>query len=456
MLNLENKKIGVVGLSKRTGVSVAKFLLKRNFEVVITDVKAKNELESQINELKKYNPEYELNGHGEKTLQCDLLVVSPGVPLNIDFFKRVRKKGIKIVSEIELAYQYTKAKIIAITGTNGKTTTTSLLGEIMKYQYPQKAFIAGNIGTPLIDVAPGLTEENFLIVEVSSFQLESIDEFRPHLSIFLNFSADHLDRHSDINDYLNAKKRIFSNQNANDKAILNFDDQKVINACSDFNLHKYYISKKKKVKDGAYLENDSVYLVENNKSYKLVSEEETFLFGEHNLMNIAFAAKAASLLGIKIRNIKKVIKNYKPDGHRLEVVTKNEDGSIVVDDSKATNVDAALKAINSFENDIILIAGGQDRNANFSELAKSIQKNVKALIVLGETSEKIFKEMIKRDYNYVFRVKNMNQAVKKAVDLFEKGDCLLLSPACPSWDMYQDYKERGNLFQKEVKNQLQF
>ena len=456
MLNLENKKIGVVGLSKRTGLSVAKFLLKKDFQVVITDVKSENELYEQINELKKYNPEYELNGHGEKTLNCDLLVVSPGVPLNIDFFNKVRKKGIKIISEIELAYQFTNAKIIAITGTNGKTTTTSLLGEIMKANYPKKAFVAGNIGTPLIDVAPGLSKDNWLVVEVSSFQLESIDEFRPNISLFLNFSPDHLDRHKDKNEYLNAKKRIFSNQKNTDQAILNFDDQNVMNASSEYNINKYYISKKKKVKNGAYLENGIIYITEKNDSYRLISKDEVFLHGDHNLMNIAFAAKTASLLGIKNNLIKNVIKKYKPDRHRLEVVIKNENGSIVIDDSKATNVDAALKAINSFDNDIILIAGGQDRNADFSKLADSIQKNVKALIILGETSEKIYSEMLKRRYNNVFKVENMKEAVKKAVDLFDQGDCLLLSPACPSWDMYRDYKERGNLFQKEVKNHIKF
>jgi len=455
MLNLENKKIGVVGLSKRTGVSVAKFLLKKDFEVIITDVKSENELQEQINELKKYNPEYELNGHGQKTLKCDLLVVSPGVPLNIEFFNKARKKGIKIISEIELAYQFTNAKIIAITGTNGKTTTTSLLGKIMKSNDPENVLVAGNIGTPLIDVAPGLSKDKWLVVEVSSFQLESIDEFRPNISLFLNFSPDHLDRHKDEHEYLNAKKRIFSNQKNDDHAILNFDDQNVINASSEYNINKHYISKKKNVKNGAYLENGIVYIVENNNNYNLISKEEVSLYGDHNLLNIAFAAKTATLLGIKPKIIRNTIKKYKPDKHRLEVVIKNEDGSIVIDDSKATNIDAALKAIKTFDN-IILIAGGQDRNADFSKLADSVQKNVKALIILGETSEKIHKEMIKKGYNSVFQVKNMKEAVKKGLDLFEQGDCLLLSPACPSWDMYQDYKERGNLFQKEVKNQIKF
>ncbi|HKL75008.1 MAG TPA: UDP-N-acetylmuramoyl-L-alanine--D-glutamate ligase, partial [Halanaerobiales bacterium] len=316
--------------------------------------------------------------------------------------------------------------------------------------------VAGNIGTPLIDVAPGLSKDKWLVVEVSSFQLESIDEFHPNISLFLNFSPDHLDRHKDENEYLNAKKRIFSNQKNDDFAILNFDDPKVINASSEYDINKHYISRKKKVKNGAYLENGIIYISEKNNSFKLISKEEIFLQGDHNLMNIAFAAKTASLLEINPKIIKNVVKKYKPDRHRLEVVIKNEDGSIVIDDSKATNIDAALKAIKTFDNDIILIAGGQDRNADFSKLADSVQKNVKALIILGETSEKIHKEMIKKGYNSVFQVKNMKEAVKKGLDLFEQGDCLLLSPACPSWDMYQDYKERGNLFQKEVKNQIKF
>ena len=451
MLNLKGKKIGVVGLSKRTGVSVAKFLLKKNLEVVITDIKPKEELKEQINELKKYNPEYELNGHGKKTLECDLLVVSPGVPLSLDFFDKARKKNIKIIGEIELAYQLTNAKIVAITGTNGKTTTTSLLGKMMSSYYPQKTFVGGNIGTPLIEIAPGLSRDNWIIVEVSSFQLESIDEFRPNISMFLNFSPDHLDRHINKKAYLNAKKRIFSNQKSDDDAILNLDDQDVIKASSEFDVKKHYISGKKTTESGAYLDKKHMYIVKNNKKYKLISKNEIPLYGKHNLMNIAFAAKAASLIGVKYKSIRKTIKRFKPAEHRLEIFMEGEDGSLIIDDSKATNVDAALKAINSFDNDIILIAGGQDRNADFAELANSIKNNVKALIILGETSDKIYKEMKKRKYNKVFKANNMKEAVKKAFNFFEKGDCLLLSPACPSWDMYEDYKERGNIFQKEVK-----
>ncbi|MGM0436876.1 MAG: UDP-N-acetylmuramoyl-L-alanine--D-glutamate ligase [Bacillota bacterium] len=454
MLNLEDKKIGVVGLSKRTGVSVAKFLLKKEFEVVITDVKSKEELKEQIDELKNYNPIYELNGHGEKALECDILVVSPGVPINIDFFDKAQKRGIKIISEIELAYQFTNAKIIAITGTNGKTTTTSLLGQIMNSYYPQKVFVAGNIGTPLIEVAPGLPNSKWLVVEVSSFQLETIDEFRADISLFLNFSPDHLDRHINENAYLNAKKRIFVNQKSVDNAILNFDDQDVIKASSEFDIKKYYISSKNRVEDGAYFDDKYIYIVENNETYKLMSQKEVPLFGKHNLMNIAFAAKTASLIGVNHEIIRQTIKTFKPDRHRLEIVMKSKDGSLIIDDSKATNVDAALKAINSFEKDIILIAGGQDRNADFTKLADSIKKNVKALIILGETSEKIYNEMETRNFNNVFQVKNMKKAVEIAKNYFEKGDCLLLSPACPSWDMYQDYKERGNIFQREAKKQF--
>ena len=450
MLNLKNKKIGVVGLSKRTGVAVAKFLLHKKLEVVITDVKSKKELRDQIYELKDYNPIYDLNGHGVKSLECDILVVSPGVPLDIDFFDKARNKGIKIISEIELAYQFTEAKIIAITGTNGKTTTTTILGEILKSHFSQRSLVAGNIGTPLIEVAPGLSKDYWLVVEVSSFQLETIDEFRPDISLFLNFSLDHLDRHLNKSDYLNAKKRIFENQKPSDIAILNLDDEDVIKASSKFDIQKYYISTKQKKSNGAYIDEENINIMKNNESYKLISKKEISILGEHNLMNIAFAAKTASLLGVKDEDIRDIVRDYKPAEHRLEIIVKNESGNLVVDDSKATNVDATLKAINSFEKNIILIAGGQDRNADFSKLADAIEKKVKTVIVFGETADKIYKEMKKRNYNNIFRADNMTEAVKKAVYYFDKDDCLLLSPACPSWDMYNSYKERGNIFQKEV------
>ena len=454
MIDLKNKKVGVVGLSKRTGVSVAKFLLERNIDVLVTDVKSKKDIQNEINLLKDYEFEYELDGHGEKTLDCDVLVVSPGVPLNLDIFNKARKKGIKIISEIELAYEFTEAKIIAITGTNGKTTTTSLLGEIMSSHFHDKVVVAGNIGTPLISVAPKLSHDNWIIAEISSFQLEAIENFRPDISIFLNFSPDHLDRHKSLEDYLAAKKKIFINQKNKDLAIVNLDDETVLKAVSDFSVKKHYVSGEKEVENGAYISKESINLVNKNLENKQIAIKDIPLPGNHNLMNVAFASYAAYMAGVDIKTIKKSIKKYKADQHRLEIIMSKEDSSMIVDDSKATNVDAAIKAIDTFNKPIILIAGGQDRNADFSKFADKIKNNVKSLILLGETSKKINNEVLKRGFENIYQVRNMNEAVDKAFNNFEKGDCILLSPACPSWDMYEDYKERGNIFQQEIKKRV--
>ncbi|MGM0411560.1 MAG: UDP-N-acetylmuramoyl-L-alanine--D-glutamate ligase, partial [Bacillota bacterium] len=407
-------------------------------------------IENYINN-KKYKLKFDLNGHGKKTLNCDLLIVSPGVPLDIEFFEIAKKRNIEIISEIELAYQFTDAKIIAITGTNGKTTTTSLLGKIMKSYYGKKAKIAGNIGIPLISVAPELDSDNYIIAEISSFQLEAIKEFHPKISIFLNFSPDHLDRHKNKKNYLEAKKRIFENQEESDIALINIDDNIVYESSKNIKAKKYFISTNKVMKNGALVKNNKIYIINDNEKIEIVDSKEVNLVGKHNLLNIAFASLTAYITGVDIEVIRKNIKNFTADKHRLEVVLKKENGSLVIDDSKATNVDATLKALNTFSQDIILIAGGQDRNADFKKLAIKIREKVKSLILLGETSDKIKNEVLKKDFKNIYQVKDMKEAVKKAVLEFEEGDCLLLSPGCPSWDMYESYKERGNIFQKEIK-----
>ena len=451
MMDLKNKKVGVVGLSKRTGVSTVKFLLEKGAQVVATDHKNKEELSEELDLLKGLDINYELNGHGEKSLNTEILVVSPGVPLDLDFFKKARKRNIEIISEIELAYRFTEAKIIAVTGTNGKTTTTRLLGEIMSAYYGDKVVVAGNIGTPLISVATGLSKDNWIVVEVSSFQLEAIKNFKADISIFLNFSEDHLDRHKTVKNYLNAKTKIFINQENNDRAVINYDDEDIRNVVSNYKMKKHYISGNTKVDNGAFISNNKIYFYNNKEKINLISSKELNLKGKHNLMNTAFASYSAYLAGVDIETIRKSIKKFKADKHRIEIIYKNNFGNLVVDDSKATNPDAAIKALDTFDNEIILIAGGQDRNANFEKLSKKIKEKVKTLILLGETSDKIHKEVLKRGFKNIYKVENMREAVEKAYDEYEKGDCLLLSPACPSWDMYESYKKRGEIFNKEVK-----
>lgn len=454
MLQVKDKKVAVIGLGKRTGVETAKMLCKQGAEVVVSDVKKREQLEEEISLLSDCNLDFDFNGHGEKSLECDIIVVSPGVPLDIPFFKEASARGIPVMGEIELAYQFSEAKIIAITGTNGKTTTTSLLGNILEAGIPGKVKVAGNIGIPLIKEITGLSSEYWVVAEISSFQLETIMDFRPRISLFLNFTPDHLDRHHTVENYWQAKKNIFMNQTEEDFAVINIDDKQVAAAAVDCPARKYAVSLEKVPAQGAYIKDDSIYIIINKREDAIIKLTDIPLKGNHNVQNVAFAALTAALIGIDREIIVSQIKKYNAEAHRLDELRLN-DNILVVDDSKATNPDAALKAITAFkEQSIILIAGGQDRDADFTDLAKSVKDDVKTLILLGETKDKLAEIVLKTGFTNIYKVKDMQEAVKTSAADLKAGDCLLLSPACPSWDMYSSYKERGREFKKYVKDIL--
>lgn len=452
MLEIKDKKVAVIGLSKRTGVATARMLVQHGARVVVSDVKGSGELKEEMAMLEGTGVEYELEGHGEKSLKSDLIVVSPGVPLDIPFFREAAKRGIPVISEIELAFQFTEAKIIAITGTNGKTTTTGLLGDILKKAKPGRVKVAGNIGIPLIQEAVGLGSDYWLVTEVSSFQLETIREFRPVISLYLNFSPDHLDRHKTVKNYWEAKRRLFMNQQAEDAAIINIDDPEVVRAAEGCKAEIFAVSLDREVKKGVYLRDNALFIRTGDYQGPVFNLAEIPLKGRHNQQNVAFAILAAHLVGADKSSIREGIRNFVPDRHRLEEIFRDEDGTFFVDDSKATNPDAAIKALSSFTKPVVLIAGGQDRKADFSALARVIKERVRILILLGETRYKIREEVLKAGFNNIniHVVDNMREAVETAFKNKQPGDCLLLSPGCPSWDMYSSYKERGNDFKKEV------
>lgn len=465
MIVVKDKKVAVIGLS-RTGLASARMLADHGAQVVVSDVKKENELTEELEKLTDLELDFELGGHGEKCLNSDLIVVSPGVPLTIPFFKKAKEKGIPIIGEIELAYHFTEARIIAITGTNGKTTTTALTGEILKKAGIGKVKVAGNIGTPLIQEGIGLTKDDWLVVEISSFQLETIREFRPNVSLYLNFTPDHLDRHKTKENYWLAKKRLFMNQLPDDIAIINGQDPEVVRAVSDCKAKIYEVnigdSKESngKVKDsnfrGVYLE-DNILFIKDEDIFKVIETEQIPLPGTHNIQNVAFAALTSYLTGASIKNIIKGIEEFKPAAHRLQEVCKLKGDILVVDDSKATNPDAAIKAIKSFDRPLVLIAGGQDRDADFSGLAAEINKKVRTLILTGETCFKMKEEVLKTGFaNINIHIEEkMDGAVQTAFKHLKPGDCLLLSPGCPSWDMYSSYKERGNQFKDMVKTRME-
>ena len=448
-MNLENKLVTVVGLGMRTGVAVVEFLAEQGAEIIVTDTKSKYELAAELEKLTAYDFKLDLAGHNPAIiLESDLIVVSPGVPANIPLLKQAQENNIEIISEIELAYRFSKASMVGITGTNGKTTATSLLGEIAK-NIESNVSVGGNIGRALIKDLPYLSTEDLMIAEISSFQLEWVEEFRVDISIVLNITPDHLNRHIDFTDYMQAKKRLVTGQNKRDYAILNYDDEIVRDFAADTKAEVIYFSRQKKLEKGVFLQDGWIINGLGNEREKLIAVDDLALVGPHNLENILAVVTCALLLEVDKEKIISTLKSFTGLEHRLEKFATIE-GVSYINDSKATNPAAAIKALQSFPDSVILIAGGMDKKSDFSDFAQEISQRVKKLILLGETANEIEQEVKKIGYDNLIHVNSLKEAVTKASGLSEEGDVVLLSPACASWDMFSSYKERGNLFKSAV------
>lgn len=449
-MNIKDKKVLLVGLAK-TGVSTIKKLDKLGASIVVTDIKPKEKLEdilSQLNGLN--NVEYILGSHPEDISDIDLTIVSPGVPLDLPFIEKLKESNVKIIGEVELAYTLSNNPIfVGITGTNGKTTTTSLVGEIFK-EANRDTYIVGNIGNPVIDTVDYTDKNSVLVTELSSFQLESIDTFRPKVSSILNITEDHLNRHHTMENYINAKARIFENQEKSDFSILNYDDSIVRSLNKNNNASILYFSRQEKIDQGVYLdENNNIVISIDGKQITVLNRNELSLPGDHNLENAMAAILMTYVVGVDLEVIKHVLITFKGVEHRLEFVT-NKNGIMFVNDSKGTNPDSTIKAIGSYERPIILIAGGMDKHSDFTDMMKCATKNVKELVLLGETADKIEASARKEGLENITKVKNMEEAVKKAYELAKDGDVVLLSPGCASWDMYPNFEARGLDFKENI------
>ncbi|CEN26570.1 UDP-N-acetylmuramoyl-L-alanine--D-glutamate ligase [Paraclostridium sordellii] len=451
-MDLNNKIVLLVGLAK-TGVSTIKKLDKLGAKIIVNDIKSKDQLKDIIKQIENLDSvEYILGHHLEDISNIDLTIVSPGVPLDLPFIKKLQSENINIIGEVELAYKLSKnPTFVGITGTNGKTTTTSLVGEIFK-KASKDSYIVGNIGNPVIDTVDLTDENSFLITELSSFQLESIEDFKPRVSTIINITEDHLNRHHTMENYINAKANIFKNQDANDFCILNYDDEIVRELGNKTNAKVLYFSQKEKVRQGAYLDdNNNIVIKVNNKEIKLLNKDELSLPGNHNLENCMAAILMSYVLGIDLEITKDTLKTFKSVEHRLEFVT-DKDGIMFVNDSKGTNPDSTIKAITSYDKPIVLIAGGKDKQSDFTEMISYATKNVKAIVLLGETADKIEQTAKLQGMNNIFRVSDMKEAVKTAYKLAQSGDVVLLSPACASWDMYPNFEARGLDFKENIYN----
>lgn len=450
-MNLKNKKVLLVGLAK-TGVSTIKHLNRLGAKVVVNDIKDKDKLKDILDELSDLNNvEYILGYHPENVDDVDITVVSPGVPLDLPFILKLKSKNIEIIGEVELAYRLSQNPIfIGITGTNGKTTTTSLVGEIFK-KANRDTYIVGNIGNPVIDTVGIANENSVLVTELSSFQLESIDKFKPHVSAILNFTEDHLNRHHTMKVYIEAKARIFENQDSKDFCILNYDDEDVRSLSDSVKAKKIFFSRKKSLEYGIYLDEKKNIIINIGEKITLLSKDELSLPGDHNLENCMAAAAIAYVSNIDIDVIRKVLKTFAGVEHRQEFV-RNLNGIMFVNDSKATNPDSSIKAVQSYNRPIVLIAGGMDKQSSFDEFLDIAKENVYALVLLGETAQKIKECAQNKGFDNITIVKDMKEAVNASYQIAKDGDVVLLSPACASWDMYKSFEVRGIDFKDNVNN----
>jgi len=445
---LKDKRVLVVGLA-RTGVSVAKFLRCKGAHVIITDLKPSNELTSFMDELRGLDIEFQLGGHEIDTFKrVDSIVVSPGVPLDIMPIKEAQKNSIEIMGEVELAYRFINTPIIAVTGTNGKTTTTAIISEMLKAS-GYKVYVGGNIGSPLIDYASSSQDKDYVVAEISSFQLDGIRTFRPKIGLLLNITEDHLDRYPGLLDYAQSKSRIFMNQTPEDVAILNKDDPLVMEIGKAVPGKRIYFSTRQELQEGTYIRGKYIVFKNGQGGEELFDITKLKIIGTHNHENVMSAILTTKLCKCAHESIVRTLEAFQGLEHRLEFV-RTLNGVTFYNDSKGTNVGSVIKSLGSFTHPIILIAGGKDKGGDFSLLRELVKEKVKLLILLGEAKEKISRSL--RDLVPDIMVHSLEEAVKVAYNLAKSGDIVLFSPACSSFDMFQDYKERGDVFKKAVRD----
>ncbi len=460
-MNLKNKKILVVGLGK-TGVAVARFLTKAGAAVVVTDTADELALGNQVRQIKQLGVKTEFGKHASDTFeQADLIVISPGVPHTIEPVIRAQKRGIPVIGEVELASRFIREPMVAITGTNGKTTTTELIAAMLEGS-GRNVFVGGNIGNPLIDYVQMGQAADVVVVEISSFQLDTIKHFRPKVSVLLNISPDHLDRYADLDAYAKSKMRIFENQRGNDIAVLNGADPEVYFRTRHIKCHKLIYPNPKTNENGAILEDGRIILkLDNvmtfnsqfhipNSEFRIRQSVDTApagFLGQHNLENACAAALAALAGGATLEGIQTALNQFQGSAHRLEYI-ETINTVQYFNDSKATNVEAVKRALECFSEPVILIMGGRDKGSDFKDLGPAVREHVKTLIVMGEAAPAISSALAQ--IVPAAPASSMQDAVKKAFEASEPGEIVLLSPACASFDMYDSYAQRGDDFRQSV------
>lgn len=448
------EKVMVAGLGK-SGISAAKLLLEAGGEVLLYDGNEEIDIENILGNFKEEylsKISFKLGSLSKSDLTgVNLCVISPGIDLMTPFVKVVYDSKIQIWSEIELGFAISKGNLVAITGTNGKTTTTALTGQIAK-NYFDEVFTVGNIGLPYTDVALKTTENSVTVLEVSSFQLETIVDFKPYISAILNITPDHLDRHHNMEEYISIKKDITLNQTKEDFCILNYEDEvlRKFGESDKCPAKAIFFSSERKLEEGYYLFENAIYSKFNKEEKKILEVKELGILGKHNYENVMAAIAISVSLKIPMDIIVKTCKEFKGVEHRIEhVATKY--GINYYNDSKGTNPDAAIKAVEAMPGPILLIAGGYDKKANYDEWVETFKGRVKYLVLIGQTRDAISECAKAHGFQDIMYAESLEEAVKVCASYADVGDYVLLSPACASWGMFKNYEQRGEVFKACVR-----
>ena len=446
-MELKNKRALVVGLG-RSGVASAFFLQDHGAKVTVSDSKSEAQLQNEIAALLDRGISIETGHHGERTFRDqDLIVVSPGVPSDQPQLQHARALGIPVIGEVELAFRFLQGRVIAITGSNGKTTTTTLVGEILA-KSGRNTLVGGNIGTPVISLVGKSTPESLVVLEISSFQLETIQQFRPWIAAILNITPDHLDRHHTFQAYVDAKARIFENQQSTDFAVMNADDP----TCASSSVRKvnsslYWFSRKQDLVKGTCLKGEQIVFRGEADETPVMSRSDIHLKGAHNLENVLAAVTIGMLAGCRPEQIRKAVSEFRAVEHRLELVA-TVNGIAFYNDSKATNVDATMKALESFPGNIHLILGGKDKGSDYSILNPLLRERTRRAYLIGAAAEKIGAQI--QGATPLVRSGTLDRAVQQAFAAATPGDVVLLAPACASFDQFENYEHRGRAFKELV------
>ena len=450
-MNLEGKRVLVVG-SGKSGVAAAELLRKKGITFVLFD----GNKDLDVTALIEKNPVFAgaeiLLGElaPEDMARIDLVVLSPGVPTDLPMVNELRNRQIPIWGEIELAYHFAKGRIIAITGTNGKTTTTSLVGEIMA-NYFDDVKVVGNIGIPYTSVAADTTEDTVTVAEISSFQLETTHEFAPEVTAILNITPDHLNRHHTMECYIETKESITKNQTAGDTCVLNYEDEVLRRFGETLQIKVVFFSSKRRLEKGLYLDGEDIFYADGTTDTKVINVNELNILGKHNYENVMAAVGMSVSFGVPMDKIVEVLKRFQAVEHRIEYVTEKR-GVKFYNDSKGTNPDAAIQGIRAMNRPTLLIGGGYDKQSEYDEWIESFDGKVKKLVLIGQTKEKIAECAKKHSFEDVILCDTFEEAIDTCYANAVSGDAVLLSPACASWGMFANYEERGRIFKEYVRN----